>query len=133
ALPRALCWAAAWDMCRDAELRPRDFVTLVLAGIGAERDINVVQLLLRVTQQTVLTYTAPEYREQARREWAAGLRRLIDEAEPGSDHQLAFVRSFANAALSPDDAAFLKEILAGTRTISGLTVDPELRWTIVQG
>src|SRR5215472_6552613 len=32
-LPAALCWAAAWDMCRDGELAARDYVRLVLAGI----------------------------------------------------------------------------------------------------
>ena len=29
-LPRALCWAACWDMVRDAEMRTRDFLTLDL-------------------------------------------------------------------------------------------------------
>ncbi|HEY7920457.1 MAG TPA: aminopeptidase N, partial [Streptosporangiaceae bacterium] len=28
-LPAALCWAAAWDMCRDAEMAARDYVQLV--------------------------------------------------------------------------------------------------------
>src|SRR5262249_14329956 len=28
ALPRALCWAAAWDMLRDAELAARDYAVL---------------------------------------------------------------------------------------------------------
>ena len=31
--PRALCWAAAWDMARDGELRARDFL-----GHGGRRD-----------------------------------------------------------------------------------------------
>ena len=46
-LPRALCWAAAWDMTRDAEMPARDYVALVLHGIGGETDIGVVQSLLR--------------------------------------------------------------------------------------
>ncbi len=37
-LPAALCWAAAWDMCRDAELAARDYVRLVLGGqLGLRR------------------------------------------------------------------------------------------------
>ena len=35
-LARALCWAAAWDMVRDAELAARDYVALVCAGLPAE-------------------------------------------------------------------------------------------------
>ena len=32
ALARAVCWGAAWDMCRDAELPAADYVRLVLHG-----------------------------------------------------------------------------------------------------
>ena len=46
-LARALCWAAAWDMVRDAELAARDYVALVLAGLPAETDINLVTATLR--------------------------------------------------------------------------------------
>ncbi len=31
-LPAALCWSAAWDMCRDGEMAARDYVRLVLAA-----------------------------------------------------------------------------------------------------
>ncbi len=34
-LPRALCWAATWDMVRDAELPTRDYVRLVLGNVDA--------------------------------------------------------------------------------------------------
>ena len=37
-LARALCWGAAWDMTRDAEMSASDFVTLVLSGIASETD-----------------------------------------------------------------------------------------------
>src|SRR5262249_45591394 len=41
-LPRALCWAAVWDMTREAEWGARDYVTLVLDNIDAETDVTVV-------------------------------------------------------------------------------------------
>jgi len=34
-LPATLCWAAAWDMCRDGEMAARDYVRLVLAGVSS--------------------------------------------------------------------------------------------------
>ncbi len=40
-LPAALCWSAAWDMCRDGEMAARDYVRLVLAGISSVADISV--------------------------------------------------------------------------------------------
>ena len=37
-LARALCWGAAWDMTRDAEMSATDYVSLVLRNIGSETD-----------------------------------------------------------------------------------------------
>ena len=34
-LSAALCWAAAWDMCRDAELPARYYITQVVEGAGS--------------------------------------------------------------------------------------------------
>ena len=33
-LPRTLCWSAAWEMTREAELKARDFTALVAGGLG---------------------------------------------------------------------------------------------------
>ena len=41
-LARAIVWAAAWDMVRDAEMAARDYVALVVNGLPAETDINLV-------------------------------------------------------------------------------------------
>ena len=48
----------------------------------------------------------PELKER----WESGVRALMESAEPGSDHQLAFVRAYASAASGPDR---LREILDG--------------------
>ncbi|MBI3689260.1 MAG: M1 family metallopeptidase, partial [Mycolicibacterium aromaticivorans] len=40
-LPRTLVWSAAWEMTRDAELKARDFVALVISGIQAETEVGV--------------------------------------------------------------------------------------------
>src|SRR5216683_2498798 len=55
-LPAALCWAAAWDMCRDAELPAREYVRLVLGGIGPVADVSVAQTLLRQTDAALRRY-----------------------------------------------------------------------------
>lgn len=131
-LPRALCWTATWDMCRDAELPARDYIRMVLGGVAAEPDINVVMLLLRTANTAVTLYTDPARRDEIRREWADGLLRLAGEAEAGSDHQLTLVRAFAEAATTSEHASVLKGILTGETVYDGLAVDAELRWTLVQ-
>lgn len=59
-LPRALSWASAWDMTRDGELATRDYLSLVLSGIGKESDIGVVQSLHRQVKLALDLYAAPE-------------------------------------------------------------------------
>jgi aminopeptidase N len=132
-LPRALCWGAALDMTRDAEMAPSDFVDLVLAGVGTESDLTAVQSLVRQGETAVGTYVAPTKRADVRRRWETGLRKLVDSAEPGSDHQLALVRALAGAAQSSDQLTFLVGLLDGSQALAGLAVDTDLRWSIVTG
>ncbi|WP_182908654.1 aminopeptidase N [Microbispora sp. H13382] len=130
-LPRALCWSAAWDMTRDAEMATRDYVKLVVSGIDSVRDMTVLQTVLRQARQAVQQYADPAWRDTGLAELAGALRRLIAAAEPGSDHQLAYVNAFAATATSPDDLAFLKGVLDGTEVPGGLAVDTDLRWTLI--
>ncbi|MEV4455731.1 aminopeptidase N [Microbispora sp. NPDC049633] len=130
-LPRALCWSAAWDMTRDAEMATRDYVKLVVSGIDSVRDMTVLQTVLRQARQAVQQYADPAWRDTGLAELAGALRGLISAAEPGSDHQLAYVNAFAATATSPDDLAFLKGVLDGTEVPEGLAVDTDLRWTLI--
>ena len=62
-LPAALCWSAAWDMCRDGEMAARDYVKLVLSGISSVTDISVVQTLLQQAGQAVRRFADPGWRQ----------------------------------------------------------------------
>jgi aminopeptidase N len=130
-LPSALCWAAAWDMCRDAELPARDYVSLVLAGVDTIGDIPVVQTLLRQAGTAARRFCDPAWRPAALGQIAAALRDLLERAEPGSDRQLAYAQAFCDVVSSPDDVALLAGLLDGSVTIEGLAVDTELRWQLL--
>jgi len=130
-LPAALCWAAAWDMCRDAELAARDYVRLVLAGISSVTDVSVAQTLLRQINAALHRYTDPAWRQTGLEATATALRGLLEQAEPGSDIQLAYAHAFAGMAVSPTDLALLAGLLDGTSTIDGLVIDTELRWRLL--
>jgi len=130
-LPQSLCWMAAWDMCRDAELPARDYIAMVLRGVGDEPDVNVTQMLLRTASTASLVYTAPARRAETRRRLADGLLELARKAEPASDQQLSLVRAFASAALT-QHADVLRGLLEGSVTLDGLALDAELRWHLVQ-
>jgi aminopeptidase N len=130
-LARALCWGAAWDMLRDAEMAASDYVRLVLQGVGTESDLTAVGALLRQAQTALDYYTAPANRAGMTERWQAGLRRLVLGAEPGSDHQLALVRAYARAARSDPALTYVAGLLSGDVELPGLTVDTDLRWTLL--
>ncbi|UOB12883.1 aminopeptidase N [Streptomyces sp. HP-A2021] len=131
-LPRALCWASAWDMTRDAELAARDYLSLVLSGIGKESDIGVVQSLQRQVKLAVDLYADPAAREALLARWTDATLAHLRAAAPGSDHQLAWARAFAATARTPEQLDLLDALLEGSQTIEGLVVDTELRWSFVQ-
>ncbi|WP_228975093.1 aminopeptidase N [Streptomyces sp. DH12] len=131
-LPRALCWASAWDMTRDGELATRAYLDLVLSGIAKETDIGVVQTLHRQVKLALDLYAAPQWRETGLARWTEATLEHLRAAAPGSDHQLAWARAFAATARTDEQLDLLAALLDGTETIEGLAVDTELRWAFVE-
>jgi aminopeptidase N len=134
-LPRTLVWSAAWEMTRDAELRARDFVSLVAGGIQAETEVGVAQRLLLQAQTALGSYADPDW---ARSEgWPAFADRLLELARgaaAGSDHQLAFVNALCSSVLSTRHVVVLADLLdhdPAELGLAGLSIDTELRWRIV--
>jgi len=130
-LPRALCWAAAWDMTRDAELAARHYLRLVLAGFQSETDIGVAQSLLRQATSAVVQFSEPGNREAGMRAIADATLAATLAADPGSDHQLAYARAFATVARGESDTATLQGWLSGATPVEGLIVDTEFRWSLL--
>ncbi|MFC6288274.1 aminopeptidase N [Nocardioides sp. GCM10027113] len=130
-LARALCWGAAWDMTRDAEMSATDFVSLVLSAVGEETDAFGVARIPSYAAQAVNTFSAPATRASLRATWEQGLRKLLDNAEPGSDQQLSFARAYAAAAHSDEALEALERLLDGTLSLDGLVIDTDMRWTLV--
>lgn len=118
-------------MTRDGEMRARDWVALVLANIGQETDAWGVTKIPASTALAVNFYSDPSHRPALRATWEAGLRELALAAEPGGDHQLTFVRSWAAAAHSDAVLDEVAGLLDGSFTIEGLAVDQDLRWELI--
>ena len=111
-LARALCWAAAWDMVRDAELPARDYLALVLPGLPAETDINLVTATLRPGPAALAYYADPAWAPAG---WAGSSPPPPSRwpaAAPGSGFQLAWARAFIGAA-RPGGLAVLRGWLDG--------------------
>jgi aminopeptidase N len=134
-LPRTLVWSAAWEMTRDAELRARDFVSLVSGGIQAETEVGVAQRLLLQAQTALGSYADPDWAQSEG--WPAFADRLLElarDAESGSDHQLAFVNALCTSVLAEQHVSVLADLLdqdPARLGLAGLSIDTDLRWRIV--
>ncbi len=132
-LPRTLCWSAAWEMTREAELKARDFVSLVQAGLPAEAEVSVVQRLLLQAQTALASYADPDWSaEHGWPGWSATLLERAATVAPGSDHQLAMVNALTSSVLGKPELDALAGWLDGSAGApEGLTLDTDLRWRVL--
>ncbi|MBL1098130.1 aminopeptidase N [Streptomyces coffeae] len=130
-LARALCWSALWNLTRDGLLPARDYLGLVLRFAGAETDIGVLQMVQAWALSALHHYAAPDVREAAGARLAERALTELRRAEPGSGHQLAWARFFAQLATADSELRLLHGLLDGSARIDGLDVDQELRWTFL--
>jgi aminopeptidase N len=128
-LSRALCWAAMWDMLRDGELSASEYVPLVVKALSGESDISVIITTTSQLETAVELYAADSHRQLLRESIANGIQALLANAELGSDLQLQYARSFATAAATGLQIAYIRELLDGV--LAGLIVDTDLRWHFI--
>ncbi|MBB2986995.1 aminopeptidase N [Terracoccus luteus] len=131
-LPRSLVLGATWDMTRDAEMAARDFVRFVLETLPGESDSTLLRVLIGQLSTAARLYTAPEHRAATGELLTSSLHDLAVAAEPGSDAQFQLVEAWAASAARESDAPALRALLTGADTLEGLTIDTELRWTLVK-
>jgi aminopeptidase N len=118
-------------MTREAELRARDFVTLVCHGLPAETEVGVVQRLLLQAQVAIGSYADPGWAPEGWQVFTTRLFELASSVDPGSDHQLALVNALAGSVLSPAQVAVVRGWLDGSAPLEGLVVDTDLRWRLL--
>jgi aminopeptidase N len=126
ALARALCWAAIWDMHRDAEISSSDFLEIALNGLAGESDDAIVNIVLSQLGTSVEAYTKEANRDAYREKLADGLWALTNSCAPASDLQLLISRAFAINAHTDAQTANIRALLNGSAP--GLKVDADLRW-----
>ncbi|MFD8600229.1 aminopeptidase N [Kitasatospora sp. NPDC059646] len=128
-LARALAWSAVWNLTRDGLMPTRDYLDLVQRFAGRESDIGVLQSLHQQAGTALELYADPAHRGEYGTALAEVALRELNLASPGSDHQLAWARFFAETAERADHLQLLRGLLDGTGRIDGLAVDQELRWS----
>ena len=97
--------------------------------------MGVAQRLLLQAQTALSSYADPGWAHCDG--WPAFADRLLElarGAQPGSDHQLAFVNALCSSALSTRHVVVLADLLdhdPADLGLAGLSIDTDLRWRIV--
>ncbi|MFJ3384203.1 MULTISPECIES: aminopeptidase N [unclassified Curtobacterium] len=132
-LARSIVWGAMWDATRDAESAASDYVRLVLGNIATETESTTIRTTLSQLLLTARNYVAPAKADAAIRTVGETLWQLAASAEAGSDAQFQFVKFFAQIASTPEHVATLSGLRDGSVTLSGLEIDTDLRWELLEG
>ena len=130
-LARAVCWGAAIDMVREAELSMPAFVRMLVNGMDDEPSVSILQTLHMVTARLFVSLADPGWVREGKEQLATAATRLLYSAEPASDHQLAWAQLLGWTAVTPEQLGLVAGLLDGGMEIPGLTVDAELRWALL--
>ncbi len=132
-LPRAICWLSAIDMVSDAEMRARDFITMVINGLPSETTAELVYLVLAAADRALALYADPAWAPRGWADLAAMCRQRAYAAEPGAPLQLTWARAFASSARSAAELAVLRDWYSGRNLPDGLRLEADLRWALLRG
>jgi aminopeptidase N len=130
-LARAVSWSAVLDMVQRAELSVPAFVTILLGGMSKEPAVSVLQILHMTASRLMAVTADPRWLPAGKEQLATAALELLRAAEPGSDHQLAWMQLLSWTAVTPAQLDFLASLLDGNVVVPGLAVDTELRWALL--
>lgn len=130
-LPRALVWGMLWDVTRDAEFPASRFIDIALAHIGKETASTTLRTLLQQLVLAASSYVAPERRQVTLRLLGDTMWDLARAAEPGSDRQFQFLKTFSGLAQTTEQLDTVLRLLAGETELAGLDIDTDLGWELL--
>jgi aminopeptidase N len=131
-LARALIWDLSWDMVRDLELPAHRFSQMVARHITKETDTTLVTSVLGNFRAATRRYGAPRRELALEAGLATAAWQAMTRCEPGSDDQMVWLRAFAGLAASASQVQLCRGFFDGRDLPSGISVDAELRWLLVQ-
>ncbi|MEE2569079.1 aminopeptidase N [Pseudarthrobacter sp. J64] len=131
-MARALCWTALWNSTRDAESAAGSYLDAVARFAASETGVGVLQNVLDNASTAVEHYASAATQPRLRADMAALAADRLQSAGPGSDQQLAWARALATASRHHASALpLVRRLLDVDGTVPGLTVDAELRWSLL--
>jgi aminopeptidase N len=126
---RAMLWGAMWDQVRGSRMAPARYVRLALRELPAERDEQLVPVILGRIDRTVSAYLLPG----ERRRLQAQLERVLwaGVADTGRAYGVrkAFADAYVDLTASPGGVARLDRLLDAD-SLAGAPLRDPTRWDI---
>jgi aminopeptidase N len=134
-LLRAMLWQSLWDGVRDAKLPLNDFITTALNNAPQEKDYTLLGDVLGKVGDARHYLNAMDpnsaYAQQAGRQLEDMAWNAAVAAKRNDDFQRRWFGSYVNLASSRAALDRLASLLDGKQTLEGLSVNQDLRWTII--
>jgi aminopeptidase N len=130
-LPRSLCWAALWDMTRDAELPTRRYVDVVARHARREDEPALIERVLSQAIAAIDQFAEPSSRDRLREHLHDAAREQVDALPAGSILRLSWARCLITTSVTAGHLDRLQALLEDREPIEGLPLDTDLRWLIV--
>ncbi|NUR49284.1 MAG: aminopeptidase N [Hamadaea sp.] len=128
-LDRAVVWGAVWDAVRDGEVPAMTFLDLVRSSLAAETHVGVAEHMLGFAQGIAVNRFLPvDARPAGQAAVDDACEAILAQATPGGSLQLAAFRTLISGMTSAEP---VRAWLAGQDLPAGLTVDDEVRWTLL--
>ncbi len=131
-LARTVCWSAVLDMVQRAELSVPAFAAILVGGMGKEPSVSVLQILHMTASRLMAVTADPRWLPEGKEQLATAALELLRAAEPGSDHQLAWVQLLSWTAITSEQLDFVAGLLDASVVVPGLAVDTDLRWALLR-
>ena len=128
-LTRAVLWATARDMVRDAEWPAAGYVSLIADHLPAEPLVSITESVLAFAVHQVADRYVPFAARSGVLSTLTGVCRRLMDATP--DLRLVAVRALIQCAETPEELAELRSWRQAGRLPDGPALDPELTWRIL--
>jgi aminopeptidase N len=136
AFVRTMIWPNLYEMVRDQELSPQDYLKIAMDGISKESDLKTLEQMIGKIPEVVFYLPESKPTQEAMvQNWVAKIEALewqaLTSAAAGSDWQKTYLASFTGVVETPMGQAHLIDLLEGKEILKGLTLDSDRRWTMI--
>jgi aminopeptidase N len=129
---RAVCWNAVINLVRQAELPVAAFTAMLANGVRSEPSPSVLRALHGQAEEILTRLAGPDQAAAGKRVLAETAGQALRSAGSAGSGQRTWIELLSWTATSPDQLDLIAALLNGGTSIPFLTLDRELRWSLLE-